>query len=391
MFGQFFAVGAVMPIFSLYLRESLGLSGAQIGAVLAGSSVAGVAAPLVASVVADRIVSAERLLSICHFTAAALMLCLRFQSGFVSVVLCYLAYTIALGPTGALINAVTFHHLGKGGGKEGKRFGNIRVFGTIGWIAVALGFGYLWIRGGGSVAEVAKLKDGLTLSALTSMFLGAYALTLPRREVVRVAGKVRLFPRDALRTLINPKVILLALAALVISIVNRYYYFGTAPFLKHLGFSSADILPLMSIGQVTEIFAMVGLFAFIDRLGMKTVLLLGVLMEAWRFAALSMASSTPLIISGIACHGLSYAFFTTTVIIAIDKECKESSRTGVHQLFTVLTAGVGSISANLLAGNCLDYFVLESQDGANYPMFWNVPLVLTGLTFVALAVAKIRK
>jgi len=381
MFLQYVVMGSIWPIISLYLRQVLGFSGAQVGQVLAMSAVAAFVAPAVAACVADRWISAERLLSICHFAAAICMGLISIQTRFESVIGLYLAYTICLGPTVPLTNAITFHHSPGGKGK----FGNTRVWGTVAWVVVAWVFGGLWLgRSAAGVEHVSRLPDALKLAALASVALGLYALTLPR--VGRcVRGKINLIPVESLRVLAKPQVLLIAAVSLLVGIIDRYYYFGTAMFLKHRGYHEASIMPMMSLGQIAEIFAMFLLAGVLARLGTRRTLLLGITAEIGRFAAFAFGGSTVALAAGNMCHGLAYTFYFTAVYITIDSYCSVESRSGLHQLFTIITSGLGSLSANLLGGFCLDRFVNDPPT-ADYRMFWLVPLAMALTAFGVVAV-----
>lgn len=380
MFLQYFVLGSTLPVFSLYLKDYLLFTGSQIGIVMSMSSIAALVSPLIGACVADRFIRARNLLGISHLAAASLMGILACQSSFARVAGLYLAYVIVIGPTIPLTNAIVFHHY-KG---RNNKFGNIRVFGTAGWIAVSWLFGYFWLRGGDSGAVATRLPDALKLSAISSSVLGFYAFTLPRNSMNNI-GPIRIIPLESIRVLLKPQVLFLAFASLIIGIVDRYYYFGAGPFLRHFGFSDESIMPAMSLGQIVEVFAMGFLAILLSKLGIKTTLIIGVLAEVWRFVALGTGTTKFVILSGIACHGLAYALFFTTVYMTIDSQANEDSRTGLHQLLSIITAGLGSVSANLIAGICLDTFVIQSRGVPDYRIFWMIPAALSGLVLIALA------
>ncbi|HNX60145.1 MAG TPA: MFS transporter, partial [Spirochaetota bacterium] len=73
MFIQFSTVGVILPITSLYMKQNLGFSGHQIGTIFAISSISSFIAPLIGSFVADRVIRAKILLSICQFGSAAFL------------------------------------------------------------------------------------------------------------------------------------------------------------------------------------------------------------------------------------------------------------------------------------------------------------------------------
>jgi hypothetical protein len=286
-----------------------------------------------------------------------------------------------MGPTVPLTNAITFHHAPDGQ----RKFGNTRVWGTIAWVVVAWGFGYLWLgKSTGDTAHLSRLPDALKLSAMASLGLSLYSLTLPNAGK-RIQGKISLVPMESIRVLLKPQVLLIAGISLFIGIIDRYYYFGTALFLKHRGFSEATIMPIMSLGQIAEIVAMCILARVLVRLGTRRTLLLGLLAEMGRFAAFAFGTSTLSALAGNVCHGLAYTFYFTAVYITIDAFCDKQSRTGLHLLFTIITSGFGALSANLMGGYCLDRFV-NAPAIADYRTFWAVPLVMAIVSFAILAI-----
>jgi MFS family permease len=137
----------------------------------------------------------------------------------------------------------------------------------------------------------------------------------------------------------------------------------------------------MSIGQIAEIVAMLSLGVCLKRIGLKAVLIIGIVAQVWRFAAFTIAGSLPVIASGIACHGVNYAFFIVAAIIFVDSRCEKHSRTGVHQLFIIINGGFGGFAGNFVAGRAMDFFAADGG-AINFRGFWTVPLVMTLICLV---------
>lgn len=337
MFFQFFGLGAVIPVLSLYLTGSLHFSGFRAGWILSMPAIAAFVSPLVVSVAADRWIVAERLYGLLHLGAACFMGFLAVQQDFFSFLLGYLGFSLFFGPTSALANAITFHH--SPGSR--RRFGNIRVWGTLGWIAVAWAFGFFWLHG-----HPDRLVDALWVSSATSLFLGVYAFSLPSERAPRFGGG-RVLPVEALRVYRFTPVLVLSATSMMVALVDRYYYFGTAPFLRAVGFEEGLILPAMSLGQVSEIAAMAVLAGLIQHLGLQRVLAAGILAEVVRFAALFIGRPVFVILTGLFFHGIAYGCFFTAAYIALDGHCDTKSRSGVHLLFAVVTSGIGNLTGSL--------------------------------------------
>ncbi|MFP4015165.1 MAG: MFS transporter, partial [Chitinispirillaceae bacterium] len=368
MFLQFFVAGSTLPIMSLYLKEYLNFSGSQVGLIMGLSAVSSIVSPIFMTFIADRVISSERLLSLCHICGAAVMLAFSEQTRFLPVLLFYLAYTLITLPTNSLINAVTFHH----SPSERRKFGNIRVWGTIGWIAVAWVFSFGVLRGDVSPDAPSSLPLLMKISALTSIILSIYALCIPGKEKLQ-SGKTEriIFPFDSLKVILKPQVLTLSLLAMSITFIDKFYSVGTSPFLKQIGFSEKSIMPAMSLGQIPEIFAMGVLGFLLSRWGMKKVLMIGLFMEIFRFATCAFGTSRFLIYASLSVHGLAYTFVFITAFISLDSFCRGKERAGVHQLFSVIAAGIGGFAGSFTAGRVADLFS-DAHGMVDYTKYWSV-------------------
>jgi len=387
MFVQFFIWGATGPIISLYLRDCLNFSGAQAGLVLGLAAVSAIVSPVIMTFLADRVISSERLLCLLNAAGGACMFVFSLQTEFYPALIIYIVYNVAMNPTVPLINAITFHH--SPSGRE--KFGSIRVWGTVGWIAVAWFFSFVILRDGGRAAARAgsPLPLLLKISAITSFIMAAYSLTIPR-GAGRQPVKREFFPVGAFRIIRKPQVMALSLIGAAGTVVDRFYNVGAAPFLKQIGFSERDIMPTMSLGQLPEIFAMGALALLLKRFGAKAVLIAGVALGVFRFAAFAARPPRALIYAAVCAHGLVYTFTMITVIICLDRFCGKSERAGVHQLFVVIQGGIGGFVGNYAAGLTADLFT-DSAGAVNYAAFWAVPLALSAALIIALLFMRVER
>lgn len=376
LFMQFMVYGATGTIISLYLTKNLHFSGLETGTVLAMSSISAFVSPLIGAFVADRFLKAKHLYSLCNFTAGAMMLCLSFQTAFVPVLVFYLLYTLLIGPTFGLITAITFHN----STEAREKFGNIRLWGTIGWITIAWALSGFWALTGGHDLVIA-----LRFGGIAAVMLSFYGLTLPQGQAMS-KNEEGFLPIKSLKVLIKKEVLVLAILNFFVVIIDRFYFFGTAPFLKQLGWSEQNIMPSMSIGQFPEIFA-IGMIGFLLRkFGTKMLLLAGLLMEFLRFFFYLIGSSTLLLYTGLSLHGFTYAFFFVTSSIYLDSHCDKESRTGVHQLFSIISMGFASFAGNLIAGKSMDLLTNQASGSVNYQTFWMLPVILSVFVFVLILI-----
>lgn len=364
MFLEYFALGATLPVLSHYLKNGLHFSAFEVGLVLAMSSVAALVAPLLTSRLADRYLSAEHLLGLCHLVSAVAMGALYVVHDFRPFMVLYFVWAFAFMPTLALTNAVALHHCVN----ARREFGIVRGIGTGGWIAVAWLFGFLWLRGGGVGTVSDRLPHALLLTSATSLILAGYTLMLPRAKAV--TGKPPAGPWQALRLFAQPGLVLLCALVFVNAILNQYYHYGMGPFLSRIGFEDRWIMPAMSLGQFPEVAAMALLGVLLGRFGVKRVMLLGMWFQVLRFVCFAIGQPL-LVLAAIPGHGVSYALFSTTAFLYLDEHCAPETRASAQLLFAVIIGGVGNLTGSLLAGQTGEWFTSPAGDIAFTP-FWIV-------------------
>ncbi len=379
MFLAYSVNGTIFPILSLYLKTHLHFASWQAGVVLAMTPAAAIVAPLAASHIADRYISAERLLSVCHVFSALVMFILWHLTSFPAVTCAYFLYGFCFMPTFGLTNAVTLHHT-----PDARRdFGGIRMWGTASWVVVAWAFGYFWVRGGTLAGE--RLTHALPLSALLSLVLAAYALTLPS-SAADGAPRPNAPYSEVLRIFLRPGMLLLCILSFLNSICHQFYYFGMSPYLHQIGFADKHIMPAMSLAQASEVVVLALLGWFLARLGLKRTMMIGVLAQGVRLVMFAVGGSTVLILAGIGLHGFCYAFFFTAAYLYVEQHSTPGTRAGAQQVLTIMISGAGTLAGSLSAGYVAQYFTVNAE-WISWPRFWLVPAVITLVIALWLSIA----
>ena len=366
---QFMAVGAVIPVLSLYLKDYLHLNSFQAGIIMAISSVASFVSPVVTSFIADKIISAEKLFTICQFIGAAVMGSLAFQRNFFSVLFLYLFYSLVMGPTIALINAIIFH---SSSSEQNTNYGFLRVWGTVGWVIAAWGF-YFWLD-----RYPERIPDILIFSCITTFTLGLFSLAFPKtRTIIKTKSFI---PIESFKLIIKPEILFILLYGFLLNLTDRYFYYGAAPFLKSIGFANKYLMPALSLGQVSEILAMLVTGFFIRKFSYRVVIIFGLTMQLLKFIALFVGYPVGFVLMGLSVHGFAYAFYFVPSIILLDSYCSKTARTGVHQLITIFTMGLGNLAGNLIAGAVMGFVTVNNI--VSYQKFWLVPIIIVVVSFI---------
>src|SRR5688572_9291034 len=142
MFLEYVVWGAWLPLLGNYLGQSLKFSGGQAAWIFATPAVASVFALFVGGQIADRYLSGEKVLLICHAIGGVLMFTMAMQTTFGAFFVLMLVYQLVYVPTLSVTNSIAFHNLA---GRE-REFGQVRLWGTIGWMAASLPF-YFILKG----------------------------------------------------------------------------------------------------------------------------------------------------------------------------------------------------------------------------------------------------
>jgi len=142
----------------------------------------------------------------------------------------------------------------------------------------------------------------------------------------------------------------------------------------------------MTLGQMSEIFFMLVMPWFFQRLGVKWMLLVG--MAAWtaRYAFFAFGTHADLVwmlYAGILLHGICYDFFFVTGQIYVDRKAPPDLRAAAQGFIAFVTLGVGMFIGSWASGRVVDMFAGPS--GHDWHQIWLVPAA--GAAFVLVVFA----
>ena len=136
-FTYFGSLGIFFPYFSLYLRENAGLSGTELGVILAISPLVGMIAQPFWGHMADRTGARTRVLAFLTLGTALGYLGLGYAQGFGSIVLATAALAVAGTAVFPMMTSVSLAILRDAGRHA---FGRVRAWGTVGYFILVLVF-----------------------------------------------------------------------------------------------------------------------------------------------------------------------------------------------------------------------------------------------------------
>jgi len=378
MFLQYAIWGAWAPVLSEYLINVLGFNGFQVGVIYSLLPLATIISPFIGGQFADRYFSSEKVIGILQLTGGAILVYLSFVSDYKTMMWVMLIYCILYAPTLALTNSIAFINL-KNSEKE---FGIIRVWGTIGWIVAGLALSG-WRTIAKSADSIAFQGDTLLLAGIFSIIMGFQSFSLPKTPPKKESAKPWAF-LEAIKMMKDKNFLVFIIICFVVATELMFYYILTAPFLTSdkIGVSSANVPAVMVIAQVAEIFVMALLLPyFITKIGLRKVLVIGVLAWPARYIIFAIGKPVWLVIASLSLHGFCFVFFFTAAFIYVDTVSPKDIRHSAQSLITLVTYGIGNYIGSLFAGKVQTYFTTDA--GTNWTNVFLVPCVLTILCALA--------
>ncbi|WP_276501866.1 nucleoside permease [Terrimonas pollutisoli] len=361
-FLEFFVWGSWLISLGAYLFNTLKFEGWQVGDIYGTMGVASLFMPALLGIVADRWVNAERVLGLCHIIGACLLLYASTVTEYNTLYLVMLFNSMCFMPTIALNNTVSYIILEERGYNIVKDFPPIRVWGTVGFIVA------MWMV---DLAGWTKSPLQLYISAGAGILLGIYAFTMPKCPPAKTGQKKSLASSlglDAFVLFKRKKMIIFFLFAMflgaALQITNAY---GGA-FLDDFKLTYPDSFGvkhpnvLLSISQISETLFILTIPFFLQKFGIKKVMLLSIFAWIFRFGLFGIGdpgSGLFLLILSMIVYGMAFDFFNISGSLFVEKEADIKIRASAQGLFMLMTNGVGAWLGTKISGRVVDYFTSD--------------------------------
>ncbi|MBF8292379.1 MAG: transporter [Steroidobacteraceae bacterium] len=361
-FMQFFVWGSWLISLGAYMIVTLGFTGGQVGSIYATMGVASLFMPGLMGIVADRWVNAERVFGICHLIGAGLLLWASTVKDFDTLYMIMLLNAMVYMPTIALNNTVSYKVLEQKGLNVIRNFPPIRVWGTVGFIAA------MWMV---DFAGWTKSALQLYISAGAAIFLGVYAFTMPRCPPTKPEGKrslVSALGLDAFVLFRRRQMLVFFIFAMMLGaalqITNAFggaYLddFKTA-YPGTFGVEHPNLL--LSISQISETLFILTIPFFLQRFGIKKVMLISIVAWVFRFGLFAVGDPGAglwLLVLSMIIYGMAFDFFNISGSLFVDREAEANIRASAQGLFMIMTNGLGAFVGGMASGWVVDHFTVD--------------------------------
>ncbi|MHC4146794.1 MAG: MFS transporter [Planctomycetota bacterium] len=376
MFLQYMMFAVWWVPLAAYLKNA-GIDGTYKAWILSVMPLGCLLAPVIC-MVADRHFASQKVLTVLNFACAVLFFLGARQTSPPAMFAILLLAMFCYMPTWSLTNAIAMANA------PSEKFPQIRVFGSIGWVAAAV---FSLIASTSLLG--AKVIDGTAIplycGAATALVAALLNLTLPNTPPPAKGKEASIVDALGLRALTLLKdrnfAIFILISMFVMIPFTMYFSLGSQ-FFESQGFE--QVTATMNLGQFVEIFLMLLVPLALLRFGVKWTMVAGLGALAVRYFALwggVAADQTFLYYIAILVHGIIFGFFFVGGQVYVDKKAPPEIRAQAQGLIVLICFGVG-----MLIGTFFNVELIEryTTDGV---CNWNPVFVINALVSAVMVVA----
>lgn len=339
-FFYFCVVGALIPYWGIYLK-SLGYSSRDVGIISAIILATRIIAPNFWGWLADR---TQRRLSIIRLGSFAA--CVFFAGVFIDqsfswlvlVISCYTFFWHAVLPQ---FEVITLSYLGK----HYQRYGQIRLWGSIGFIVSVMLLGWVF--------DLLPI-DYLPVFILTFLLL----IGLSSLGLKPIASAVQAEVSNGFwKVVTQPTIICFLMVSFLLQLSHGpYYTFYSLYLIDNHGYSSSITGLLWALGVLAEVVAFLAMHYLFRYFSLRKLLLGLLLLTSLRWYLIgALPEYWPVLLGAQLLHACSFG-----VAHAVSIEIVRRYFVGVHQsqgqaLYSSLSFGAGGALGALIGGNLWDY------------------------------------
>jgi PPP family 3-phenylpropionic acid transporter len=354
-FVYFGSLGIFFPYFTLYLRENAGLSGTQVGLILAISPLVGMIAQPIWGQIADRTGARTRVLALLTVGTAFGYFLLGMAAGFWPIVLATAMLALvgtAIFPMMISVSMAILRDAGR------HAFGRVRVWGTVGYFILILVFPWALqnfppaLEHGAAVVGVSQPGLGLMFPITAGLVLVAafIAFFLPKKGVVGLRAA-----RGDWRELIGNRAFL---RFLIFSLLAHFLLHGPMwlfpLFVRSRGGELTTIRDMWILMLLVEMPLVFMTGSGLKRLGARGLVGVGVLVGGVRWSLCALVSDPTILFAAQALHGVTVVGLNLGSPLYLDVVAPEKLRSTAQGILSMVGSGIAGMASNISAGWFID-------------------------------------
>jgi MFS transporter, PPP family, 3-phenylpropionic acid transporter len=327
-------VGMFAPYWSLYLK-SIGFDAIEIAILVAVQPVMRMIAPTLWGWVADR--TGKRLLVV---QIAATLSAVCYMGVFATT--SFWGMFLVLGVMGffwsasmPLVEATTLTYLGK----HSARYGRIRSWGSIGFIAAVVGLGY--------ALDHMAIRWLLWVGAVIELGIVLFARQIPPTEVLAHHTDHQPIRQIAMQ----PQVIALFSACFLMSVAHGPYYTFYSIYLVEHGYAKSAVGGLWALGVICEIGVFFLMPWLVSRFGYTRILLISFSCAVLRFMLIGWGIDfIVLLLIAQVLHAATFGAYHAASVGLVHEFFQGRHQSKGQALFGSLSYGAGGMLGGLASG-----------------------------------------
>lgn len=336
-FLYFGVMGVFLPYFNLYCYH-LKFTGFEIGILSAIRSVALILTPLIWGSMADRFRFRRPIYILCSFISTGIWAFYLFTADFWVMLVITIFYGIFYSPIISFLEAFAMDVLDT----EKKSYGKLRGWGSIAFIITVIVLG--------------KIIDLYSIEIILSLiFFGSLAQALISVKIpdIQIKKQTALFSKT--KVLLQRRVVIFLFCAFLMLVSHGTYYGFYSIHLENLGYDKTFIGIAWALASTAEIIVMIKSDSIFQRFSLDNVLFFSFMVAAFRWIALSFATSPVLILFLQVFHSVTYAMFHVASILYIDALTPNEAKTLGQAINNAVTYGLG-----LMVGFFINGYLFET-------------------------------
>ena len=337
-FAYFAALGAMLPYWSLYLK-SIEFDAKAIGQLTAILVASKIIAPNVWGWLADHYGRRMLIIQIGSVIALIAFAGAFFTTGFWGLAFVLLLFGFFWNATLAQFEVTTLNYLGE----SHHGYSKIRVWGSIGFIVT------VWLLG--------VLFEKIEIRYLIHIIFFIMALILIASLLVSdsQAAEHHAEHRSIVTTLLQPKVIGLILACILMQASHGPYYTFYTIYLEQHDYSLGFIGEMWALGVIAEVVIFIFMFRLINRFSIKKLFLASMLITSVRWYLIAYyVDSTFLIVFAQLLHAASFGLYHVCAISLFHENFTGPIQGRGQAIYSSMSYGAGITLGSFLSGYAWD-------------------------------------
>lgn len=332
-FFYFAVLGVLAPYWAPYLR-SVGFDAVQIGNLMAIIMATKIVAPNLWGWIADRTGRSIRVVRLASLLSVTTYVGVFFGTGFWWLAAVMTLFTFFWNASLPQVEAVTLNHLGEDTG----RYGWLRLWGSLGFIASVMAMGPVIDRYGAVTV----------LPVLFILMAGIFisSLLLPEQ-----GGPEHHESAPLLSVLKNRSVAVFLIVCLLLQASHAAYYTFYTIYLSDVGYSKTFIGILWALGVFAEIVIFLSMQKILRLVSLRVLWLFSLAVAVLRWLLIGMfPEHLGILIFAQTLHAFSFGAYHVTSIQLVHRYFRGKLQHRGQALYSSMSFGAGGAAGSLAAG-----------------------------------------